>query len=69
MCFFRLTARIRVIGAVGGQFWQSRNELISTLGRWKATDVILFPDAGSVLNHCFVLDYFSTFHCIAKYLR
>uniref|UniRef100_A0A7S2SH99 DUF3854 domain-containing protein n=1 Tax=Eucampia antarctica TaxID=49252 RepID=A0A7S2SH99_9STRA len=64
--FAHLAARMKVIGAAGGQFWQSHHELIGTLVRWNAQEVILFPDAGSIVNRCVVLDYFRTFDLVSK---
>ena len=45
-----LAARIAVIGAAEGQFWQSAEQLRHSLARLGAAEAVLFPDAGAVEN-------------------
>jgi len=59
--FAHLAARMKVIGASGGQFWQSEWELLCALARMQAKRVILFPDAGAVKNFHVLLGYFRSF--------
>lgn len=59
--FAHLAARMKVIGAAGGQFWQSGVALLHALARLGATKVVLFPDAGAVGNFQVLLSYFRTF--------
>ncbi|CAK0822527.1 unnamed protein product, partial [Prorocentrum cordatum] len=65
--FAHLAGRMKVIGAVGGQFWQSPSELLHALARFEATRVVLFPDAGSTRNKCVILDYFRTFRLLRSW--
>lgn len=65
--FAHLAARVKVIGAAGGQFWQSPLELLHALARLGARTTILFPDAGSTLNGQVLLDYFRTFGLLLSY--
>jgi len=62
--FAHLAARVKVIGAAGGQFWQSRVELVQALARLGARRVVLFPDAGAVANFSVLLNYFRTFQLL-----
>ena len=48
--FAHLAARIAVIGAAEGQFWQSAEQLRHSLARLGAAEAVLFPDAGAVEN-------------------
>lgn len=59
--FAHLAARVKVIGAAGGAFWQSPVELLHALARLQARKVVLFPDAGAALNYSVLLSYFRTF--------
>ena len=48
--FAHLAARIAVIGAAEGQFWQSAEQLRHSLARLGAAEAVLFPDTGAVEN-------------------
>ena len=48
--FAHLAARIAVIGAAEGQFWQPAEQLRHSLARLGAAEAVLFPDAGAVEN-------------------
>ena len=48
---------VQVIGAAGGQFYGSPQTLMQALTKQTTEKVVLFPDAGSLLNHNVLTQY------------
>lgn len=50
-----------VIGAAGGQFWQSELGLFWAMAGMQPEAVVLYPDAGAIVNIHVLLNYFRSF--------
>ena len=46
-----------VIGAAGGQFGTSPNQVEEVLGKYPESELVLYPDGGAVLNHTIKVQY------------
>eukprot|EP00746_Dinoflagellata_sp_MGD_P008185 gnl/MRDRNA2_/MRDRNA2_116347_c0_seq1.p1 gnl/MRDRNA2_/MRDRNA2_116347_c0~~gnl/MRDRNA2_/MRDRNA2_116347_c0_seq1.p1 ORF type:complete len:474 (-),score=73.36 gnl/MRDRNA2_/MRDRNA2_116347_c0_seq1:66-1487(-) len=53
-----------VIGAAGGQFWQSWDGLLHARAGMQPHVMVLYPDAGAVLNPDVLLAYFRSIQCL-----
>jgi len=56
-----------VIGAAGGQFWQSPEGFMSAFEGTQPGKVVLYPDAGAVENPHVLLAYFRSLHMLQAY--